>query len=364
MPRALVLLLLMSLSPLAASGQEALDVDISGEFGPVRNQRDIGWCYANAAADMLTWKYGVREHPVSASHIALLRNELVPWETPDAESGLVAAAMLAYSNRPGGMCKAEALEDVVFSRLGYRRYEEVFGALRRLRSELASISASRDREEARTLARRLLARLEDAGSRIEPNAAFIDFLASAGEPPEERAVEIAEWLAHELCARGGYLRQNRGLFPHDIDADFAAHAQARAEELARSLGREIEHLDIPDARLRRFASTLRSELAERQPVAITYSAGFLDSEERAASGRFDYRDLHSSVVVGARCARDRPCVFKVRNSWGPSCTVTRGGRPAPLYQNPAIQRTCEGGHFWMTAEQVEAFTSNIVRFGN
>jgi hypothetical protein len=51
--------------------------DVSVEIGPVRSQGDIGWCYANAAADLLSFHYRNELHgqPVSALYTALLFND-------------------------------------------------------------------------------------------------------------------------------------------------------------------------------------------------------------------------------------------------------------------------------------------------
>ncbi|MBI3565836.1 MAG: hypothetical protein HY079_11610, partial [Elusimicrobia bacterium] len=58
-------LLAACLAAPAAAARVTFDVDLARELGPVRDQRDIGWCYANAVADILGWKYRTPA-PVSA----------------------------------------------------------------------------------------------------------------------------------------------------------------------------------------------------------------------------------------------------------------------------------------------------------
>jgi hypothetical protein len=48
-------------------------VDLSGRFPPLRNQTNIGWCYAFSAADLLSYHEGVT---VSASDIAINYNKM------------------------------------------------------------------------------------------------------------------------------------------------------------------------------------------------------------------------------------------------------------------------------------------------
>lgn len=70
--------------------------DLSADFGPVRDQSNIGWCYANVAADMMTYQYkkelsGAR---VSAGYVALAFNEVM-FKKPNDDAGDVIPAILA-----------------------------------------------------------------------------------------------------------------------------------------------------------------------------------------------------------------------------------------------------------------------------
>lgn len=343
----LLALALSSLSSAAESPRLVLDRDLSGEFGPVRDQKDIGWCYANATADILGWRYRTPE-PVSAAHVALLRNRTT-GRPSDSESGALSWAIFSYATlNERGLCKASALEGHVFPRLresfpSLHGYQDVFALLRRLRAELSRT----ERPGVHAVARRVLRRL---GLRGEPTPAFIDFLSST--TAEEGGEDIAQGLADRLCARGGYMPAEPRLRIRDLDVDVAVHPSAALEAAEAAIGRHFGLGELPDLHLRGFPATVRAEIAAGRPVAFAYSSGFLND----ASKPFSYGDLHASVIVGARCAAGRQCVFKIRNSWGARCA----------YRNPEIQRSClpDPGHFWITEDQLNAYGSSIVRFRN
>lgn len=336
---------------LAASAVAApVDRDISASFGPVRDQRDIGWCYANATADMLGWKYRTPE-PVSAAHVALLRNRSTR-RSADAESGMLSWAIYNYATlNPRGLCKASALEGYVFARLqaAYPNlrvggYQDLFALIGRLRDELGAANEA----EAAAAARRVLQALE---LNVAPSRAMIEYLSSSSVPSQDRATVLTQWLADLLCAKGGWMPAQPALHAlWDLDADVSIHPNASLRQAEEAIGRHFGLPQLPDLSLRDFPGTVRGELARGRPVAFAYSSGFLGD----ASKGFDYADLHASVIVGARCERGRECSFKVRNSWGARCS----------YGNPAVQATCQAdpGHFWITASQLETYGSSIVRF--
>jgi hypothetical protein len=333
--------------PAAAAG---VDRDISASFGPVRDQKDIGWCYANATADMLGWKYHTPE-PVSAAHVALLRNRAISSRV-NAEGGSLSGSIFNYATlNPRGLCKASALEDYVFPRLraAYPRlrlngYGDLFSLVGALRDELASP----DRAAALAAGRSVLAALD---LHVVPSPEFVDALASPSVPAQARMDAITGWLADRLCERGGYMPAQPALnYLFDLDPDVSVHPNAALQAAQSAINRHFSLPSLPDPSLRDFPGTVRRELARGRPVGLSYSSGFLND----ASKGFSYADLHASVIVGAKCEPGQECLFKVRNSWGARCS----------YGNPAIQASClpDPGHYWITASQLRTYGSSIVRF--
>jgi hypothetical protein len=97
----------------AANGNKSLcsAVDLREEMGPIRNQGDMGWCYANAAADLLSFKLRKELHgqQVSAAYTALTYLRTLSY-LPTTDGGYVSAAILMAEKN--GLC-TRALEDKV-----------------------------------------------------------------------------------------------------------------------------------------------------------------------------------------------------------------------------------------------------------
>ena len=87
----------------SAGAEDCSSVDLAPQMGPVRNQGDVGWCYANAASDLLSFRYRteLKGKPVSAFYTALSFNEtyynnmIASWfvDPQTAEGGLISLAL-------------------------------------------------------------------------------------------------------------------------------------------------------------------------------------------------------------------------------------------------------------------------------
>jgi len=126
MPRViLILLIFLSMTSFADDQKSCSSIMLDlGKLGPIRNQSDVGWCYAFAAADMATYYLGKR---ISAVDIAAKFNsrnpvtgflpsdpgltgsrESSPWNGSIGtfEGGYIGAALIGANDR--GFC-TEAL---------------------------------------------------------------------------------------------------------------------------------------------------------------------------------------------------------------------------------------------------------------
>ncbi|MBL7557843.1 MAG: hypothetical protein JNM24_18585 [Bdellovibrionaceae bacterium] len=65
------------------------DVDVSDQLGPIRNQGNIGWCYANVAADLLTFRYQdeLQGKQASAGYVAITFNQYTKFKANE-DAGL------------------------------------------------------------------------------------------------------------------------------------------------------------------------------------------------------------------------------------------------------------------------------------
>lgn len=295
-----------------ALAENCSPVDLASEMGPIRNQGDIGWCYANAAADLLSYRYRkeLNGQSVSALYTALLFNKAVYEKTGISrfspktieESGSVALSLqLAMRN---GFCPRT--KDNQFMSFGEKTSLE-----KKLKIGL-NLKRLYDQKKYSDL-KSQIAILRSKNSIIS-------------EIPDHRLYKILEAstaenflknIADELC-------EGEKFFP-STESDVDLLALPSLSPVKWPLFAKINH-----------------ELSRRRPVAITYFASFFESW----ASPLEQSDRHASVIVG-RELRGEQCYYKIRNSWGSGCTG---------YRNPDLKGVnCDQGHLWVSEEKFKKY---------
>lgn len=282
------------------------------KLGEVRDQGDIGWCYAEVTADFYTFKTGLN---VSASDIAIehilnykseIENLVSTKDSNDyypVDTGLEINAAEAIEKK--GLCAAKDLT----SNFRGTQLSEALKAL----DELAELKKQ------------------------TPNQ---------------------ETLYVETCQRLGklsILSQSLNVF-NILDA-------LRKETRAKILGavRDIackERVPAPKLNLRMSSvafptdalAQINRQLDKSEPVGIAYNskklfAPFAQEDKRAAKS-------HASMVVDRKRTGNQ-CSYLVRNSWGLTCPY-----------GPHSKECDPPGYFWVSAEALGAVISQAVYMGD
>lgn len=275
--------------------EQCQDVDLRAEFGEPRGQGNMGWCYANAAADLLSHYYRdeLQGRPVSAVYIALKFNYSF-WGNLLREGGI---SILALQNAmQTGVCP-QTLDLELFR----------FGPHLTLREKLNFILAVKDKIDA--------GREQEAVNDITKarDAKSILFRLSVKELVKIIKSTPKSNLWHELAERlcgthKQYLKKPAKIKWH------STYTLSSDKRLIRKLNESLDR---------------------RNPVAIGYYASFFDYQSAPKSP--DSR--HESVVIGRKYVKKTgTCEYLVRNSYGPRCSG---------YKNDVLKTRCQAGNLWI-----------------
>lgn len=333
-------LLLLGLVARAEEPDTCSPVDFSEKMGPVRNQGSKGWCYAFTAADLIGYKLGLTpSRMVSAFDVGVgyyigertssnteRSNDYIESQKDreeekfgeplaDRHGGFADEAIEAYNLR-GGVC----LE----SQLPSQKSQVFLDA----NTYLDSVMAQKETE----LGRRPLA------SRGGPYGAgkictdesdfglskhFLQRLSEINQPlQEEAAKKTAEYFSKQ-CGERLPMAPLKPQMMHFI-----------------GLKRRTKALEVLD-----------NNLLNSVPTGISYSSCFLTEEEPPSFLLRKGKSCpHASSVVGRK--KDPvtgKCEYKIRNSWGTSCEgyVKR------------LKPKCEGGHIWVTRDELSLYLKSI-----
>lgn len=286
------------------------DVDLSGEMGPPRSQGDVGWCYANAAADVLSHYYRkeLNYQSVSALHIALLYNqtfydnEYIPMNVTEAipEGGYSSIALRFALDH--GFCPRSL--DIELQTTG----EKI--SLKEKLQKALRIKALYDRKKWPEF-HQLLLEIRKTNSVLNhiPRERLYVLLK------ENSKRRFLKAIADELCGNDKFVPRNRAFVGYGLAFPY----------LGLNTGLFYQ---------------INKQLDQRNPLIVNYYSTFFDSWNPEKKEQ----DPHASVIVGRKNIKGQ-CYYKIRNSWGKSCN----------FKNPDLKKNCRDGHYWISENQFQKY---------
>ena len=290
------LLLISILLTCSAFGQTSevncQKVGLKDKFGPVRSQGNMGWCFANAAADILSFHFReeLQNKPVSAAYVALKFNYYF-WAQNFTEGGFTYIALKDAMRN--GLCP-QTLEDDLMAN----------GPKKTLREKLQYILSLKDMIDEGKVEDVKKAILESYKTKsILKRIPLYDLLTLLAISKRN---QVLGNLADFICANNKHKIQR------------TAHAQFSTKYTFSS------RTDLIDE--------INDNLNKSNPVGIGYFADFFDAENAPKTEA----SRHMSVVVDRQFNKEaKMCEFWVRNSWGTRCTG---------YKNPKMKARCKAGY--------------------
>jgi hypothetical protein len=276
-------------------------VDVRERLGPVRFQNDKSWCFAFAAADLLTYRFRneLKGERVSAVYTALTYTRRFAVDAYSDTGGMARFAITAAYRR--GFCP-QSLEDEALRR----------GPLGSLDQKLRSLRALKtmyDRGDKRGLEQRL-AQLAKSNSIVTavPRQELMRVLRQSSR----RSFPIQ--FADLLCGGNRYKPTSR----------------ISVESMVKWV-----------SGTKKMLAAIDDQLTAGNIVAIGYYSAFLLLGNSAPR-----TDRHVSVVVGRRWnAKRTRCEYLIRNSFGPECLGY-----ADDYRTA---ENCQAGHIWVPRSVLE-----------
>ncbi|MCP4915232.1 MAG: hypothetical protein GY909_19080 [Oligoflexia bacterium] len=295
------------------------ELDASGKVvsNNMRNQDSIGWCYAYAAADLISHKTG---QSVSAVDVANAYNE-GSWDDfwgsdeSDMEGGFTASAANAAIKR--GLCLESQLpsQDYLFSE-----------ASQNLMSELKAIEGLYDTYYERTTRPgRIYGRNRLTGSAFDTAHNTFKTQLCNGTIPSDWEEIFANLNVNE------FMTVMRGASSANdfIDKLIAESCKPRVKPTI-SLSYESDDMFTSTNSM---MNTINNKLNSGDVLGLSYWATVLSDKHDTSSGG------HASLIVARKFnATTGSCDYMVRNSWGSTCS------------NYDDAYDCEDGNIWIPEE--------------
>lgn len=296
------------------------DIDLRSEIlGEVRNQKNVSWCYAFSAADMLTSHYGLSEK-VSAADIAINYNDsdmgnLIRWVRTTFRLGDEETFMMPHQTGFNKVALERGMRD------GYCP-ERIFPSeswTKMTRSGNDWIESKIDLRPAMLEIFALLKRQKELN--VENLPVYFHF--KNVESPDEFLALLKTSTHHNFY---GKLRNS-----------VCMHDRIKFQKSYPAF------MHVKDAKL---FSTVNKELDKQNIVGLDYDSRILkDSNNRSI--RVD--EMHTSSFVGRRwSASANECQYLVRNSYGEACN---------RYD---LSYECQDGNIWLNESQLYPNMTSIV----
>lgn len=278
---------------------------MSKQMGPIRNQEDLGWCYAFVAADLVGYKL---KKNISAADIAVVYNaahpdyglqDLTYWiqglANPKPLSGGFVASAYSASIDHGGFCTEDIIKSEAFSGDSTKK---VFSAL------ITYLNKENLSEANRLMAQKIFPKA--------PNLLKLEKVEGT------IAYQMKELT--KLACKGKRIIPNSKPVQFDMDAD-----NLSAQTLVNTVDRE---------------------LSIKNPVGFTYELRSIKNKSSNPS-IWSTEVIHESIITGRFYNKKiKACVYEVRNSWGPNGCKT--------FKYP---KSCRKGYYWITRNQLR----NMIR---
>lgn len=321
-----IYLFFLALPALASAGfyptqeRDCTPVDVRNEFlGPIRDQKEIAWCYAFTAADMLAHAFKLRS-PISAADIAINYNQsalskLSRWFNPGFTSSL--SEEPRFTPQETGFNKIALMREM---NSGYCP-ESVFSSEQWIKVQKAD------------------------GAWVKSTVPMF---------------EAIENISHLYAKRSNLTSENVPFYFafKNVDVNTFVHLLHTSKNITRFYSALREKICSQDRT--EFPYSLHARMVFRNPWIFERIGGVLESKSIVGLD-YDYRilkdrkhrgilfsELHTSSIVGRRWNTQRnKCEYLIRNSYGNQCDYD------PSYG-------CEGGHVWIDESVIYPNMTSIV----
>lgn len=326
---------------LACLAESCKTRDFNTQLGPIRSQSNVGWCFANTGADLLTFAHKQRlssdpENQVSAIFTALnyynaQLNGGVAYSEVFDHGGFILDAINIIQSK-GFVCPQSL--DLLLMNTGYKT---------QLKEKFVQFKFFYDvyQDYKRTGAEEKKADFLKSIEKLEKQGTFLsaynkDKIKSVLEEP---TLELATMKMVDVVC------ENKKISITDIPR-FDRISRQDSNLYYSSLNRGWVDWSFTFL-------TINKILDDFQPVGLVYQVDKVLVEPKMAFGG------HASVISGRKIINGE-CHYQIRNSWGPDCTRNAIIDNIFTENHRIYSYFCDKGTFWVPEKDMNQLIDEIV----
>lgn len=315
-------------------------VNLSEHFQKVFDQKDMGWCYAFTAADLVSYKFReiLQGKSISPMHLAILQNSSFEDRFNRDNGGSVkdtirlATSRYVTGDRSGfhsGVCLS-LVDEAISGFQPNRSPRQQFNQIWQLKNKYDQTLVSKDRKSY----------LEYLESLIKDNSPlkYIDSnrLEQLLKFSDNRNIGI-EFINLFCPAEGRFVAPQVAYPVSYFVGDEISLPQKNGPSLVVPIKSSVQVM-----------AAIHDQLTRNNVVGINYQAGFL----RYENAENQPGDFHASTVIGREMIRG-VCHIIVRNSWG-ECKTQDG-----KYKYSKNVSRCQSGNLWIPENTLLKYLNGI-----
>lgn len=290
-------------------------------FTTPRNQDSIGWCYAFAAADLLSAETGT---PISSMHASLIYNHSLKSGILNYLSNLFDSDLPTKPMSDGNFVMVEEGGHM----------DEAVNAIRKKGQVCSEKSLPFDQHLGKSTME-LIKKMEEIK------------LRAMNKKLNEKLVceELSKILPTYGIKTNDYESISHSLLNQDINKTLDLMAEQNCGNNLIRIPRRFVRTIYPPTLRRQYRSMgtlfftqINETINKGRPLSMSYDV-------KSVAG---FKGSHANIITARRWKNGR-CEYKVRNSWGASCA----------YYNKGIDCVREEGAFWLSDEKLLSIATKI-----
>lgn len=315
--------------------------DFNDQLGPVRNQSNVGWCFANTGADLLTYAHKQQLLNSSESQVSAIFTALkyylaqihggINYSEVFDHGGFILDAINTIQSK-GFVCP-QSLDDLLMS-TGYKtELKEKFVQFQ-LFYDLYQDYKKTGSEEKKTAFFLMIEKLNQQGtflstydkekikSVLEQPTIEMATLKMVDVVCENKKISISNISRFDRISRQNETSYYNSMKQNSVDWNYTLQ-------------------------------TINKVIDNNKPVGIVYPVDKVLIEPKVSSG------WHASVISG-RTMINGECHYQVRNSWGPDCTHNAIINNVFTSNVNIYSYNCVKGTFWVPEKDLNNLIQEVV----